>query len=407
MKFNPSSRDIENPYALYEVMRAHDPLHQSEEDRIWYTFNYELAEFFFRNKQCLHHNITRAEKKGFGPTWEELFNSGQDYFKLGKKAESSFLSWFIFFDEQRHASFRKILSKYFSPKNMAAMEGEINQYSIELFEKLFSKKEFEFNKEYARPFAFKVLASLLGIPESHQKTVFPLTDHMANIILIHPSKQEKATLHFAIIALAREFNKYITKEIIATKNSLIDIMLTMYRDSELTADEFITQCVFLTAATESTSVSSGNNIFNFKNQPHLNEILLKDPSTLPSIMTELIRFDGPVECSIRIATEDIHVYGKVIKQGEKIGILTGAANRDPQKFDNPNVLNIHRKGEEHLSFGIGRHHCLGAYLAKVENECTLMNLVKHYPNFYIKEKSPERISSFGIRGFKKLTFCID
>jgi cytochrome P450 len=120
--------------------------------------------------------------------------------------------------------------------------------------------------------------------------------------------------------------------------------------------------------------------------------LKEDPSLIKPAVEELLRYDGPVETSTeRFAREDVAIGGTVVPRGEMVLVVLAAANRDPERFVDPDALDITRADNRHLAFGKGIHHCLGAPLARMEGQIAISTLLRRMPNLRLKG-SPESLS---------------
>jgi cytochrome P450 len=150
----------------------------------------------------------------------------------------------------------------------------------------------------------------------------------------------------------------------------------------LSEEELFSTVIILIIAGHETTVSLiGNCALALLQNPQQMEILIQDPSRTPAAIEELVRYDGPVERALnRWATEDVEIGGHLIKRGEMVIPILGAADRDPNQFSNPELLDFSRSPNPHLAFGRGIHYCLGSPLARLEGEIAINTMLQRLPN---------------------------
>jgi cytochrome P450 len=169
-------------------------------------------------------------------------------------------------------------------------------------------------------------------------------------------------------------------------------------DGELLA----TSNLILIAGHETTTNLIGNGMLALLREPEQLERLRADPSLVPSAVEELLRFDGPVQATIRVATEDVAFDDQVIPAGSLVMVNIGAANRDPEVFADPDRLDIGRNPNPHLGFGFGAHFCMGAPLARLEAQIAIGELVRRFPKLALVDDAPAYRENPILRGLKKL-----
>ena len=130
--------------------------------------------------------------------------------------------------------------------------------------------------------------------------------------------------------------------------------------------------------------------------------LRREPALIKSAVEELLRFDGPVQATIRVALEDVEVGGQLIPKGALVMVNLGAANRDPEVFENPDTLDLAREPNPHLGFGFGVHFCMGAPLARLEAEVALAELIARFAEIELVDEAPEYRENPILRGLRRL-----
>ena len=160
--------------------------------------------------------------------------------------------------------------------------------------------------------------------------------------------------------------------------------------------------LLLIAGNETTTNLIGNGMLALLRHPDQLSALRDDPSLMPAAINELLRFDSPVQSDFRAAVEDCEVHGVPIRRGENIILLLGAANHDPAAFDEPGRLDVRRREGNHIAFGRGIHHCLGAFLARLEGRIAFEMLLERFPTIRLVTDRPVFRSGIVLRGLESL-----
>ena len=181
-------------------------------------------------------------------------------------------------------------------------------------------------------------------------------------------------------------------------------LLSAAEDGEkLSEDELIGNIILLFGAGHETTVNMlGNGMLHLLSNPEEWEKLKADPSLVPSAVEEMLRFDSSVQMTGRVAFEDVEFSGVTIPKGEQVLTLLGAANRDPEQYDDPEGFRVDRQNVQPTSFGGGIHHCLGAPLARLEGEIALSTLIKRLPNIRLANDELDWRKTFTLRGLSTL-----
>jgi cytochrome P450 len=173
----------------------------------------------------------------------------------------------------------------------------------------------------------------------------------------------------------------------------------------LGADELLTTVILLLVAGHETTMNLiGNGLFALLTNRDQWERLVADPSLIPSAVEEVLRYDGPVHITGRIATTELEVAGHVLPKGSNVVTLLAAANRDPEKFPDPDRFDVGRTDNQHLTFSHGIHYCLGAALARLEGQVVFAKLTERYPDLRLAVDADEveYREHFVLRGLKAL-----
>jgi len=192
------------------------------------------------------------------------------------------------------------------------------------------------------------------------------------------------------------------------REDLLSALLAAEQEGDkLTTDEVFSTCILLlVAGNETTTNLIGNGLLALLRHPDQLALLRDDPSLMGSAIEELLRYDSPVQATSRFVLEEAEVNGHPIRSGQQVIALLGAANRDPERFPDPDGLDITRQDNQHLSFSHGFHYCLGAPLARLEGQIALSALMERFPELRLATDAPEWGDNLILHGLKTLPVAV-
>jgi cytochrome P450 len=298
--------------------------------------------------------------------------------------------------------------KAFNPKVIAELEPTIRRISLELIaesrHKLESAGHFDLIADFAEPLPVKVIAHLLGFPESDEHLLRPWSQAIVKMYEVMPCEQDKLAAQQA----SEEFAQYVQHLMVQRQQQpgtdLISDLAQVEQDGEkLNAHELIATCVLLLNAGHEASVNGfGNGMVATLRNPEQLELLKTDPDSIAgTAVDEFLRFDSPLHLFERTATEDTVIGGVDVKAGQKIAALLGSANRDEEVFDKPTELDLTRSPNPHIGFGAGIHFCIGAPLARLEMATALPELMRAFPAIELFAE-PVLRDTFVLRGYESV-----
>jgi len=309
------------------------------------------------------------------------------------------------FDQEppEHTRLRGLVHKAFTPRRIRDMQVHIQRITDELLDVVQDKGEMDVLEDFAVPLPVTVIAQLLGIPEADRYKLRPWSNAIVKLYeLSHtPQQAEEA------IQAAQEFNDYLVFLAHSRRDNPQDDLITALalveeEGDQLTTDELVSTCVLLlNAGHEATVNVLGNGLNALFRHPEKLQNLQANLDLMPTAIEELMRFDTPLQLFRRWVLQDMTYNGIELKQGTEVALLFGAANHDPQVFDNPEILNLQRSPNPHISFGGGVHYCLGAPLARMELQIAFTTLFRRFPKLKLTHE-PEYHPSYVIRGLQSL-----
>jgi hypothetical protein len=307
-----------------------------------------------------------------------------------------------------HTRLRRLVSAAFARGHVERLRPWVQDLADSLVDVLVERSggtaEVDVLSGMAEELPVAVIAELLGVPQADR----PLLRPWSNAIVKMYEYGRTEAVEDAAERAAAEFVAYL-RDLAAERRrapgeDLLTHLVTV-RDSDgdrLTEDELVTTCVLLlNAGHEATVNVSGNGLLALLEHPGQLARLRADPDLLPTAIEELMRFDSPLQLFERTATEDVEVGGVTVRRGQKVAALLGAANRDPAVFPDPDVLDVGRGENPHISFGAGVHFCIGAPLARVELQASFGALLRRTSDLQLARPAQRR-PEFVIRGLAEL-----
>jgi cytochrome P450 len=249
-----------------------------------------------------------------------------------------------------------------------------------------------------------VIGELVGVPEEDRAGLQPYVRAVAKAIEPILTDEESAASIEAIAYLGGYFEALLEERRRQPRDDLMSGLAHAHqKDDRLTDYEVCSTAILLFAAGfETTTNLLGNGLLALLRAPEQLARWRRDPDVAPTAVDELLRWDSPVQLNLRAALEPADLAGEAVEVGERIIVLQGAANHDPGRFADPDVLNLARAGNMPISFGWGIHHCIGAGLARMEGEIAFNALLARFPVIELLNDAPEWRPSFTLRGLLAL-----
>lgn len=308
----------------------------------------------------------------------------------------------------KHTRLRSLVMKAFNPKKIESLRPVVERLTLQLLDaaalKLKDQGSFDLIADFAEPLPVKVIASMLGFPDSDEHLLRPWSQAIVKMYEVSPTEQDKAEAKQA----SAEFADYVHGLMQERKRNpgtdLISDLALVEEDGErLNAHELIATCVLLLNAGHEASVNGfGNGMVATLKDPAQDALLKAKPDELAATaVDEFLRFDAPLHLFERTATEDTEIGGVKIARGQKIAALLGSAGRDETVFERADELDLTRDPNPHIGFGAGIHFCIGAPLARMEMTTSLPALIKRFPNLALAAE-PARRQTFVLRGYESV-----
>jgi cytochrome P450 len=388
--FNPMAPEfVEDPYPTYRRLREEDPVHQSPLG-FWVLTRYEDVVSSLRDPRMVKEPIAAFVAARFGlpapPT-------GMGLSMLDR-------------DPPDHTRLRGLVSKAFTPRVIEQLRPHIQGIVTRLLDKVEGEPGMDLIEQFAYPLPVIVICEMLGVPVADHERFkgwgLDIARGLDAILLPADSPVAERSMH-ARHALAAYFRELIAERRAAPRDDMLSGLIAAEEAGDkLSEDELLATCILLLVAGHETTVNLiGNGTLALLRHPEQRKRLQEDPGLITTAVEELLRFDGPVQRTARIPSEDVTFGGKTIGKGEMVMPFIGAADRDPRQFPDPDRLDLGRTDNRHIAFGWGIHFCIGAPLARVEGQIAINTLLKRQPKLALAA-TPQHRQSLTLRGLTTL-----
>jgi cytochrome P450 len=369
-----SAEFLVDPYAHYRRLRESDPVHWDEARGSWVLTRYADVAAALRDEEWLS-----AEQQPV--------------------ATSMLVS-----DPPDHTRLRSLVAKAFTPRTVSELAPRIDEIVEGLLDEASERGEMDAIGDFAYPLPITVIAELLGVEperrdffrEQSQKIAValgPITD--MNVAMRATEGRNELLAYFSTLTEKRRA---------APREDLVSaLILAEDRGDFLNHGELLAMLLLLLVGGHETTVNLiGNGLLALLKHPEQLELLRSQEGTEKKAVEEFLRYDSPVQYSGRVAKVDFELGGKRIQKGDGVRMILGAANRDPEAFDEPDALEITRDPNPHLAFGAGIHFCLGAQLARLEAQIALPALVRRFSRLRIATEELRWRPAAVLRGLEAL-----
>ena len=387
--YNPlSARMAQDPYPFYAALRERDPVHHSRLVNAWVFTRHADIDAILRD----HRRFSNDPRKGTQSRRQRANMPTEDEFTM------------LFLDPPDHKRLRALVNKAFTPKVVNALEPHIRSLLGALLDDVEDPAGFDLMKAVAQPLPVIVIAEMLGVPPKDRAQFKVWSAQRARVLEPTIEPHERAVAETASRALDAYFRPIIKERREAPQDDIVSALAQAEEEGDrLTERETLNMLrLLLIAGNETTTNLIGNGILALLRHPDQLQRLREDPSLIPAAVDELLRFDSPVQTDLRCALEDCEVNGFPLRPRDNMVLLLGAANRDPEVFENPDRLDVGRDDRSHLSFGRGIHHCLGAPLARLEGRIVLETLLERFSSIGLLDERPHFRNSLVLRGLETL-----
>jgi cytochrome P450 len=351
--------NVANPYPLYQRLRSEAPFH----------WDFALCGWFLTRYADVWAALTdpRLTTENFSFDVSQLPLDLQDSLApLGRVRKREAL----YNDAPEHERLRRPLIRAFNPAVFERLRPEMESLAHELLAKAERRRWMDAVNDYSEPLADYVICELLGLPHADQARFIEWCDQLRKFETSRRMSHQTVLSAKEAVKSFEAVRAYIRTMIAARRDNFTDDVIghslaVEANEAPPTEDEILANCVFfLHAGARNMSASITNAVLALLQNAEQFARLRDEPQSITIAIEELLRYETPVQVAIRGVPEEIEFAGRRIGPKQLLVLLLGAANRDPEQFANPDQLHLGRRPNRHVSFGVGAHGCVGAWMAR-------------------------------------------
>ncbi len=415
---NPDNFLDGTPHEWLNELRNEDPVHWHEGSSgaaFWCVTKWEDLRHVSRNPA-----LFSSQRRGTNmpnPRMEEMMRKHAEQEgaagvmaemqKQAQGAEPGGFPIMLMMDPPRHVKFRRLVQRSFTPRYVSGLEPHIRGLARSIVDGVVEKGSCEFVTEVASDLPLQVICEMMGVPEEDRHEIFEISNRMIGFDdpELGEDQSERAMASIGMFAKATKVAELYREN---PQENLTSFLLHRDIDGEKLSETeyaafFLLLCV---AGNETTRTVTSNGMKLLIDHPDQLQRLVDDPSLIPSAVEEILRFEPAVHHFRRTATQETEIRGRTIKEDDPVLIWYPAANRDEEVFEDPERFDVGRHPNEHLSFGIGEHFCLGASLARLELNAIFDEIVPRLRNPELAGPVRRLRSNF-INGVKEMPVRFD
>ena len=389
-----------DPYPFYAALRDKDGLHYYPEFDIWLASRFADVAAIANDKRMVRsleelippEEIAAQKRAG---NWHDMPN------------HSRFVQFSLLdSDGAVHDRLRGQVFRLFTPVMVANLRADIEVTIGHLIDEVMDRDEIDFVEDLAARIPGHIIGRLLGVPDEDCPRLRVWSETIVQYFDIDRSDARKALAE----TNTTEFYLYLAalkkERLRAPKPDLISDLIAAEQAGHMSEDEFFSTCMLILMAGHGSTIDVlGSGLHALLRFPDQQARLRQDPSLLRTAVPEMFRFDSPLPFFHRYAAEDVEIAGRSFPRGAKIGLLYGAANRDPAQFERADSFDAARAPNRHLAFGQGAHFCLGNHLARLDMEVVFTTLLARFSTLSLTEE-PVYKRGLSVRGPKSLKIAL-
>jgi len=315
-------------------------------------------------------------------------------------------------DPPEHTRLRALVSRTFTPRRMSLLEDRIRELCADFLDRHRDPgTTFDYVQDFGARLPALVIASMLGVPIEDQEELRLTIDRMFHL------EEGVGMINDVSVAAGTEIYLYLRDALVARQAQPRDDMLSDLLSAEITEPDGTTRrlelhdatqfaILLISAGTETVARLLGWAAVVLDSHPDQRVELAADPALIPNAIEELLRYEAPSPVNGRWTTAPVTLHGVEIPEHSRVLLITGSAGRDDRQYPDPDRFDIHRRFDQHLSFGYGIHFCIGAALARMEGRIGLEETLARFPEWAVQHDQAERLHTSTVRGWSRVPIAV-
>lgn len=381
---------LANPYPLYHRLRLEDPVHWDPFLHSWVVTRYpdvlQVLRDFSAQRTPTPERLTKMGLAALNPIANVMVRQ------------------MLFLDPPAHTRIRSLAAAAFTPQRVELLRSHIREIVRTLLAKMKAAGRMDVIADLAEPLPGIVTAEMLGVPvEDHRQLKMWSQDFAEMLGNFQHNPDHIPKILKATEEMTSYFRSAMRAENLRPDGLVSSLMQANLQGDRLSEEEVIANSIMtMTGGQETTTNLIGNGTLALLRHPDQLALLRSDLSLIPSAVEELLRFESPIQHTARLAPDDVEIGGKLIRKQDAVIAVMAAANRDPDRFPDPDRLDIARQDNRHVAFGSGAHFCFGAPLARMEGQIAFEEMVLEMPNWELESGALAWRTNLGFRGLTSL-----
>ena len=387
---------LANPYPLYHRLRTEDPVHWDSYLHSWVVTRYEDVVTVLQNFSAAR-----------TPTPDQLRGLGLSELEPVAKV---MVRQLLFRDPPAHTRLRGLAAAAFSPSKVEALRHHIQETTDYLIDAVVAEGRMDVITDLADLLPATLTAELMGVPVEDRSQLKAWSKDFSEILgNFQHNPGRTAVMLKTVEQMTDYFRRRMRAKVCPSQEGVVHTLMTSEVDGDrLTEEEIIANSIItLVGGLETTTNLIGNGLLSLLRNPRELQLLRANSSLYPSAIEELLRYDSPIQYTSRLAPADVDLGGKSISKRQAVIAVVGAANHDPERFPDPDRLDITRQDNRHLAFGWAAHFCFGAPLARLEGQIALSTMLRRLRNLALVPGALVWRTNMGFRGLEALPVTFD
>ena len=391
LRFDPTLLEIRsNPYPHYKWLRRTSPVHfgvsgDRRRNGCWYVTRFRDVESALRNPRLSSETVVSNESA------------------LSDKLFEATKHWMFMRDPPTHSRMRNLVASQFMQRPIAARREDCVHAAELILNQISRLDSVDLVNDVAMPLAVFNVTRKLGVPIEDSEKFYPWTKALSRLIEFEKSSEVFEDALVAVAEMESYLNALIEHRRENASDDLISYMLGYLEEGKVTSDELVgtlTQLLF--GGNEPVTQFIVLAVRALVDHPEQTQSWVGGEINDRSAIDELLRYDGPVQLTQRVARECFDLHGERIREGDQVALVFGSANHDPEQFEDPETLRLDRFPNRHLEFGGGIHTCIGANLLREIAACFLVPFFRRFPKISIPDQEFAWTPGVAVRGFERL-----
>jgi cytochrome P450 len=387
---------LANPYPLYHRLRTEDPVH-------WDSYLHAWVVTRYKDVVTVLQDFSAART----PTPEQLRDLGLSELEPIARV---MVRQMLFRDAPAHTRLRSLAAAAFSPSKVEALRHHIQEITDNLIGAVVAKGRIDVIADLADLLPATVTAELMGVPVEDRGQLKGWSKDFSEMLgNFQHNPGRTAVMRETIEQMTDYFRRRMHAKACPSQEGVVHALMNAEVNGDrLTEEEVIANSIItLVGGLETTTNLIGNGLMSLLRNPRQLEMLRANPLLYPSTIEELLRYESPIQYTARLAPADVDLGGKSIRRHQAVIAVVGAANHDPERFRDPDRLDITRQDNRHLAFGWASHFCFGAPLARLEGQIALSTMLRRLGNLALDPTALVWRTNMGFRGLEALSVTFD